>query len=330
MSNAWANATATSGRVNREQEEMMIRQPVFVAGGAEATELRHELLGRLGLRANASDQELEAAHYELVDFLELAPPEMKSWADARTIDVEELFARLSGTEQDPVSPPAQILTTALDEADDRFTTSPFSVSPARTERSPGRTLVRWAMLPLLAAIILGVYWSGKDSPVPATSATPTSSATQASGAPTPVPVDQAKVAGLMGKISANPKDIASLQSLADVYFAAADYANASTWEQKILAFDPKNQEALVALGASQFNSGNAAEAKKAWLVAARLYPKTAEVHYDLGFLYSRQTPPDTVNMTAEWNKVIAIDPTSEFAKSVAPRLSSATPTPSGK
>jgi Flp pilus assembly protein TadD len=139
-----------------------------------------------------------------------------------------------------------------------------------------------------------------------------------------------KVAALMGKISANPKDIASLQSLADVYFAAADYTNASTWEQKILAFDPKNQEALVALGASQFNSGNAAEAKKAWLVAAGLYPKTAEVHYDLGFLYSRQTPPDTVNMTAEWNKVIAIDPTSEFAKSVAPRLSSATPTPSGK
>ena len=43
-----------------------------------------------------------------------------------------------------------------------------------------------------------------------------------------------------------------------------------------------------------------------------------------------QTPPDKVNMTAEWNKVIAIDPTSELAKSVASDLKSSTPTPSAK
>ena len=51
----------------------MSRQPVFVGGRADATDYRHELLGRLGLRADASDQEVEAAHDELVDFLELAP-----------------------------------------------------------------------------------------------------------------------------------------------------------------------------------------------------------------------------------------------------------------
>jgi len=186
------------------------------------------------------------------------------------------------------------------------------------------------MLPLLAAVVFGVYWAGKETPVPATSGRPTSSATTASGAPTPVPVDQGKVAALMGKIVANPKDTASLQSLGNIYFAAANYASASTWEQKILAFDPKNQEALLALGVSQFNSGNSAEAKKAWLVAARLYPKSAEAHYDLGFLYLSQKPPDTVNMTLEWNKVIAIDPTSELAKSVASSLQSSTPKPSAK
>lgn len=308
----------------------MSRQPVFVGGRADATDYRHELLGRLGLRANATDQEVEAAHDELVDFLELAPQEMKSWAAARTIDVDELFALLSGQEQDLTSPASQILGTAPDDADDRFRASAVTTSPARSERSPWRTLLVWAMLPLLVAVVLGVYWAGKDAPVPVTAGTPTSTATTASGAPTPVPVDQAKVAALMGKIGANPKDTASLQSLGNIYFAAADYTNASTWEQKILAFDPKNQEALLALGASQFNSGNAAEAKKAWLVAAGLYPKSAEVHYDLGFLYLSQTPPDKVNMTAEWNKVIAIDPTSELAKSVASHLKSSTPTPSAK
>ena len=308
----------------------MSRQPVFVGGRADATELRHELLGRLGLRADASDQEVEAAHDELVDFLQLAPNEMKSWAAARTIDVDELFALLSGPGQELISPPTQIVTTAPDEADDRFRVSAPSASPARSERWSWRTLLMWAMLPLVAAVVLGVYWAGKDSLVPVTSGTPTSTAITASGAPTPVAVDQGKVVALMGKIGANPKDTASLQSLANIYFAAADYPNASTWEQKILTVDPKNQEALLALGASQFNSGNAAQAKKAWLVAAGLYPKSAEVHYDLGFPYLSQTPPDKPNMTAEWNKVIAIDPTSELAKSVASHLSSSTPTPSAK
>jgi hypothetical protein len=54
------------------------------------------------------------------------------------------------------------------------------------------------------------------------------------------------------------------------------------------------------------------------------------VHDDLGFLYSSQSPPDKVNMTAEWNQVVAIDPTSELAKSVASHLNSSTPTPTAR
>ena len=148
----------------------MSGQPVFVGGRAGATDYRGmSLPGRFGPGADASDQEVEAAHYELLDFLQLAPPEMKSWAADRTTDVDELFALLSGTEQGLASPPAQVLATAPDEADDRFPASALSASTARSERSPGRTLLQWAIPPLLAALVLGVYWSGKDSPVPATS-----------------------------------------------------------------------------------------------------------------------------------------------------------------
>src|SRR5665811_709446 len=129
------------------------------------------------------------------------------------------------------------------------------------------------------------------------------------------------------KITANPKDVASLQGIGDLYFGATDYKNASLWEQKILAVDPKNQVALLALGAAQFNLGDAVEAKKQWLIAAELYPKNAEVHYDLGFLYFSQTPPDKANMTAEWKQVVAIDPNSALAKTVANHLASATSAP---
>ena len=316
----------------------MSRQTVTAGGREDTTEFRHELLGRLGLRANASDQEVESAHNGLVEFLELAPRGVQSWAAARTTDVDEAFALLSGPEQDLIPPAASAVTVTEDveyaasppPAPSRVDTPATPSSP--TSRKSGRTQLVWAIVPLLvAAVVFGVYYMGK-SDVPGIEGTPTNSATTAAPGPTTAPVDQVKVAALMKKITANPKDVASLQLLGDAYFAAADYKNASVWEQKILTVDPKNQTALLSLGAAQFNLGNPAEAKKQWLIAAALYPKNAEVHYDLGFLYLSQTPPDKVNMTAEWNKVIAIDPNSDLAKTVASHLKapSATATPSAK
>ena len=321
----------------------MSRQPVSVGGRADATEVRQELLGRLGLRADANDQDIETAHNGLVDFLELAPHEVKSWATARSTDVDEAFALLSGPEQDLLPAAATAVATApegLDETPPPTAVSAPPPAPAPTaaivppttgRRWPQRTLLVWAILPLLVvAIVLGVYWSGRDA-VPGITGTPTNATTTAPAAgPTAVPVDQAKVGALMKKISANPKDLASLQSLGNIYFAANDYKNASTWEQKILGVDPKNQVALLSLGAAQFNLGNAAEAKKQWLVAAGLYPKNAEVHYDLGFLYMSATPPDSANRDAEWKKVIAIDPNSELAKSVATHIQAPSATPTAK
>jgi tetratricopeptide (TPR) repeat protein len=322
----------------------MSRQPVSVGGRADATEFRLELLARLGLRDNASDQEVEAAHNGLVDFLELAPHEVKSWATARTTDVDEAFALLSGPEQDLVPPAAPVVTAtadgpvSLDKEMANETPAPpapaFSAraaapAPAASGRRwPPRTRLVWAILPVLvAAIVLGVYWSGRDS-VPGISGTPTSGATSAAPAAGAVPLDNAKVGALMQKITANPKDVASLAGLGDLYFASSDYKNAAVFEQKILDVDPKNEKALVAIGAAQFNLGNQAEAKKQWLIAAGLYPKNVEVHYDLGFYYMSQKPAQTANMKLEWGKVVAIDPTSALAKSVQTVITGTKPTAS--
>lgn len=311
----------------------MSRQTVSVGGRADTTEFRHELLGRLGLRASASDQDVEAAHNGLVEFLELAPHGVQSWAAARTTDVDEAFALLSGPEEDLVAP-AQNATLAQDDLDETPRSpapAPLAPPSAPTSRKPRRTQIVWALVPLLAAaVVFGVYYMGKADDVPGISGTPTNSETTAAPGPTSAPVDKVKVAALMKKITANPKDIASLQGLGDAYFAAADYKNAAVWEQKILDVDPKNQVALLSLGAAQFNQGNSAEAKKHWLVAAKLYPKNAEVHYDLGFLYMSQTPPDTVNRDAEWKKVIAIDPNSDLAKTVSSHIKAPDATPSAK
>ena len=309
----------------------MSPQPVSVKGRTDAAELRNELLGRLGLRASASDQDVESAHNGLVEFLELAPRDIEAWAAARTTDVDEAFALLSGPEQDLV---AAAQTTGIVQDKPAETYQPPIATPgtfvAPGPSKPRRTQLIWAIVPLLVvAIVVGVYFMGK-SDVPGITGTPTGQETTAAAANGATPVDPAKVGALMKKISANPKDVASLQGLGDIYFAANDYKNAAAWEQKILDVDPKNEKALLALGAAQFNQGNQAEAKKQWLIAAKLYPNSQEVHYDLGFLYMSETPPNSAKMKEEWAKVVAIDPTSELAKTVATHIKAPTATPSAK
>jgi len=325
----------------------MSRQPASVRGRADEAEFTKELLSRLGLRTNAGEKDVEAAHDDLVEFLELAPHELKSWAQAQTENVDNASALLRGPEKDLVRL-AQVAAVAHD--------GPAETSPVPSPAPPGpsgfnspaapqapakswvpaalpvskplRKMLVWVLTPLLVvAVVLGVYFSGKSSGGPGTSGKATGQQTQASGGATTTPVDRTKVAALMKKISTKPKDIASLQALGDIYFAAADYKTAAVWEQAVLGVDPKNQLALQAVGAAQFNLGNLAEAKKQWLIAAGLYPKNAEVHYDLGFLYLSQTPPDQANMRAEWKQVVAIDPNSDLAKKVATHLANATSAP---
>jgi len=324
-----AEAPAATNRERNGAGNIMSRQPVSVEGRADAAGLRNELLGRLGLRENASDADVETAHNGLVEFLELAPREVKSWAAARTTDVDKAFALLSGPEQDLLAATTMTARPAVDlQQRTPASPPPPSAFAALAANKPQRNKIIGAIGAVLAvAIVFLVFQMGKSADVPGISGTPTGTeTTAAAGAATPV--DPAKLAALMQKISANPKDVASLQGIGDLYFAAKDYKNAIVWEQKILVVDPKNQVGLLSLGAAQFNTGNSVEAKKAWLIAAGLYPKNAEVHYDLGFLYLSQTPPDKANMTAEWKKVVAIDPNSDLAKTVANHLQTSSATPS--
>ncbi|HEY5247202.1 MAG TPA: hypothetical protein VIJ15_01945 [Dermatophilaceae bacterium] len=319
----------------------MSRHPLSVGGRADTAEYKQELFSRLGLRADASDQEVEAAHNALVEFLELAPHEVRAWAGGQAADVDEAFALLSGPDQDLVE--ATPATATATEALGEVTAAPLPAAPVvplapaktglaaalSTDNPLRKKLLGAGVGVLVVGVVAGVFSMGKADDVPGINGTPTSSQTTAptDGAKA-VPVDKAKVAALMTKISANPRDVGSFQALGDMYFASTDYKTASSWEQKILAVDPKNKVALLANGAAQFNLGNAPEAKKTWLVAAKLYPKDAEVHYDLGFLYMSQTPPDSAKMQAEWKQVVAIDPNSNLAKTVATHLTSATGAPS--
>ena len=291
-------------------------------------------------RRTSPVQDAGPARAELLEFLRSAPASLQTWADGEIATLGGLPAEgpddatvVAQGLADPAGGADDDFESALDEAlDDEEDTGlvPRSGPVREGHRGAGRWVARWsrsrpvlavAALAVVAAGVGGVYKAGGTS-VPGISGTATNTASSNSSSTGTKPVDQAQVAALMSKISTNPKDVTSLAALGDLYFAAGDYATAAGWQQKVLQVEPRNVTALLALGASTFNQGDSTTAERQWLQAVALDPRQAEAHYDLGFLYLSENPPNMAKVRQEWNKVVEIDPNSEIAKTVATHLSS--------
>jgi cytochrome c-type biogenesis protein CcmH/NrfG len=160
------------------------------------------------------------------------------------------------------------------------------------------------------------------TPVPAASAT------------APV-LDQAAVTALMEKIQANPNDADSLMALGDEYYQVGDFKTAEDWYTKDTAVEPTAARGFLALGASAFNQGDSATALTAWTKVLAIDETNVEAHYDLGFLYLNEQPPDMAGVQREWNRVVQLDPNSDLATTVKAHLDAfasaapASPTASG-
>ena len=150
----------------------------------------------------------------------------------------------------------------------------------------------------------------------------------ASAAPSAPVLDQAKVAELMGKIQANPKDADSLMALGDEFYKVGDFATAGEWFTKVTVVEPTNVRGFLALGATAFNKADMAAAETAWKQAVTIDDKNVEAHYDLGFLYLNRQPADMAGVQFHWNRVVELSPESEIAKTVQAHLTAlASPIP---
>jgi cytochrome c-type biogenesis protein CcmF len=209
----------------------------------------------------------------------------------------------------------------LEQARDRATstgggsgTTPPAPAAAPRAEKPSRAGL-WVVLGILAVLIIGggayVLGHASGSSVPSIDGTPVNTgeaAAQASAAP----VDQAKVAALMQKISADPKDEKSFVSLGDLYFGAGDYTNAIDFFTKAVAIKPKDDYAWTGIGAAAFNSGNQEQARDAFLKAIAINPKNDSGHYGLGLAYLALGDADKAK--AEWETVVKVAPGSDAAK----------------
>ena len=283
-----------------------VREATTTGPPTDPADARGGLLARFGLDATADDQEVETTYDQIVEYLDEAPGDIRGWADRRQQEADRIFALLT-------APEAELVTPA------RTPAARPEAAPETTTNPTNRMLLGIIAVLVTVGVVFGVYWVGRPT-VPDVSAA-------ATPAPPPLPsaapsVDTAQLAALTQKVKADPKDVASLQKIVDLYFAANDWTSAKASAQKVLDADPKNEQAFVSLGAASYNGGDNAAAEKAWKQGLALYPKNPELHYDLGFLY--MTNGDNAKMRTEWAKVVELAPGSELAKTVQSQVGAVT------
>jgi len=272
--------------------------------------MRAELLARLGLPPTAGAGHIEAAYRAANAVLDRMPPEEATFVAGQRAELDALRSLLL----DSAESPATTQTTA--PASDAMATTATAIDGPPARRGNKALIIGAAALVLLVGGGLA-FNSMTSSAVPPISGKPTNTT-----APTAGKLDQVKVAALMQKITANPKDFASYMGLANLYFQAGDYANTAIFTTHALKLKPSDVTALVADGAAQFNNGKTAVAQADWTRAVALDPKNVEAHYDLGFAYLSGSKPDLAKVQKEWETVVKLAPNSDIAKNVKTHLAS--------
>ena len=228
-------------------------------------------------------------------------------------DLAALYAMVTPSAHDDMKPDAKLPKPAP---------APAAAQPAMSVTSPAGPNI-WKRITLGGIAIIAIFavGFGANAIVNGSPSTGIPAATQVAQASSGAPVvDEAKVADLMAKIQADPKDTATLLALADEFYAGGVFETSATWLDKLLVIEPENIQGLLARGAVYFNLNDLANAEATWKKVAVLEPDNVEVHYDLGFLYLNRPEPDWAGVKAEWGRVVELDPGSKLAQTVQAHL----------
>ena len=160
---------------------------------------------RLGLTSQAGAEDVERAHRELVDFLEGAPQGARRWAQGEIAAADAAYAAIS---------------------------NPARARRARRASPLRRILVGIVTLAVSAGVVVVVYSMGGGK------SEAESGNGGATAAPSLSPGDEFRVSKLMGKLKAEPNDVATLVQLGDLFFQARDYNSAGGWMKRAVAIEP--------------------------------------------------------------------------------------------
>jgi tetratricopeptide (TPR) repeat protein len=161
----------------------------------------------------------------------------------------------------------------------------------------------------LGGWIIGSQHTIARAPAAAVTAAAPPAAASAGGAPTPAPLDNAKVQAASRRASSEPANPAPRIELGNLYFDAEQYQEAVQWYEAALALDPSNAEVSTDLGVSFYYLNQPDRALAQFDRSLKINPKHSKTLLNLGIVraFGKQ---DLQGAAKAWQEVIAVAPSS--------------------
>ncbi len=154
-----------------------------------------------------------------------------------------------------------------------------------------------------------LHTSGSSSePSPSTSSAPSGASLPPSGLTNaPAQVLDAQVKPLLQRVNTNPKDVAALTELGNIYFDASQWTTAVDYYTRALNENPKNPDVRTDMGISYYYSGDADRALKEFDHALKDDPRHAQTLFNVGVV-KMNGKNDPKGAIAAWESLLQIDP----------------------
>ncbi|MBI2846848.1 MAG: tetratricopeptide repeat protein [Chloroflexi bacterium] len=269
-----------------------------------------DYLRLLGVKADASPEEIEARYNELVAFLRSSqiPDNLRGWARHQRVLVEEAYSALIEEEDEDEDEQGVTLRQGS-------TRTPF----LKLGRLPPFAIVFLGLgvgaiiglLALVAAPWAIKTWRG--TPPPDISAGDTGGAQYLSSM-------KKTIDDLKATVAKDPTNKQALFDLGEIHITGEDWESTIYWFNRLLEVDPTNTHALTDVGTANFNLGRYGNALVSWQKVLELAPNDAQAHYNLGFLYAFGSPPDPGLSQKHFEAVMQLAPDSNIAKEAKAHL----------
>ena len=166
---------------------------------------------------------------------------------------------------------------------------------------------------IIVGWIIGSQQAGGRVPPPAAQ---TAAAGAPAGAGSPqqaAPLDESRAAALKERAARNARDESVRVELANLYFDAARFDEASHWYEQALTINPKDANVSTDLGITYYYTNQPDRALAQFQHSLQIDPKHAKTLFNVGIVRARGKE-DLQGAIDAWIKVIEVAPDSEEAK----------------
>jgi tetratricopeptide (TPR) repeat protein len=172
---------------------------------------------------------------------------------------------------------------------------------------------------ILVGWIIGSQQSAGRVPPPPQTASAAAPAAGAAAQAQVAPLDESRVAALKERAARNPKDESLRVELANLYFDAGRFDEASQWYQQALTINPKDANVSTDLGITYYYTNQPDRALAQFDHSLQIDPKHAKTLFNIGIVRA-MGKQDLEGAIDAWNRVIAAAPDSEEAKAARQAL----------